>query len=80
MQTLLSERQVRAAILALNAEATKEAEQGRDLAKRLEECNDRQRSLRAQFDGLRTLLREWYGKDVAKTGTFPFIMAEGESI
>ncbi len=80
MQTLLSERQIRAAILALNAEAIAEGEKGRELAKRLEECNDRQRSLRAQFDGLRTLLREWYDKDVGKTGTFPFIMAEGESI
>lgn len=56
-----------------NARATAAQREVQELQHRMSELNERVRSCRAQYDGLRTLLREWHGKDFANTGTFPFI-------
>jgi hypothetical protein len=77
VKPLLTEAQIREGILQVNAEATWEQQQETDLQDRRQKCCDRQRTALAQFQALRTMLREWYGKDVGKTA-FPFTVEDGE--
>ncbi len=75
---LLTEQAIRDEVRRINAEAIQLNEMAKEHKEAAENIERQANSFHAQYEALRTLLRELYRKDFGNTGTFPYAENTGE--